>query len=139
MRTKVVSLVIFLSMFTLFDALVWGRLVFYMPVIVQNIYHQFYMIGWILGAVLLGARYKDYRISIIALSFFLFNIEDVFYYLILNQSLPVAFGGLYAFGIADPSFRLILMWNMVGYSIMMLTAATYIVKRSILSGIPNPL
>ena len=126
MNGKVVSTVLFLVIFTLFDALVWGRFFFYMPVIFQNLYHQLYMIAWILGSVLLGAKYKDSRISIIALSFFLFNVEDVYYYLILHQSLPATFGGIYAFGIADPSLRSVMAWNAVGYSIMLLTATTYL-------------
>ena len=126
MNGKVVSTVLFLVIFTLFDALVWGRFFFYMPVIFQNLYHQLYMIAWILGSVLLGAKYKDSRISIIALSFFLFNVEDVYYYLILHQSLPATFGGIYAFGIADPSLRFVLAWNALGYSVMLLTATTYL-------------
>ena len=137
MKAKIVSLVLFLSIFTLFDVLVWGRFVFYMPMIFQDLYHQMYMIGWILGAVLLGAKFKDFRISIIALSYFLFNIEDVFYYLVLHQSLPAAFGGLYAFGIADPSLTLILMWNMVGYSIMMLTGVTILKNNEKIGRLQN--
>ena len=115
-----------MAIFTLFDALVWGKFVFYMSAIFQNLYHQLYMIAWILGAVLLGAKYQDFKISIIALSFFLFNVEDVYYYLILQQSLPTTFGGLHAFGIANPSLKLLMAWNAVGYSIMLLTAATYL-------------
>ena len=114
---KAVSFICFISGFTIADVLLWPYFST-MPLNVENAYHQYFMISWILGSVLLGSTFRDFRLSIASLCYFLFNLEDTFYYLIKQHSLPLVYNEIYAFGVSDPKLGIMIPWNVLGLLIM---------------------
>ena len=48
--------------------------------------------------MVLSQKLSDYRIAYVRTGYYLFNIEDLFFYLILSGRVPAVFNGIYAFG-----------------------------------------
>ena len=93
---------LFIVFSTLFDVIFWGIFDYRYRFLNPVYYELFFTMGWTFIPMILSQKLSDYRIAYICTGYYLFNIEDLFFYLILSGRVPAVFNGIYALGVPNP-------------------------------------
>ncbi len=116
---------LFIVSSTLFDVIFWGVFDYRYRFLNPVYYELFFTMGWTFIPMILSQKLSDYRIAYICTGYYLFNIEDLFFYLILSDRVPAVFNGIYALGVPNPPVELVYMWEAIGIAFIAFLCLTF--------------
>ncbi|MGC8515307.1 MAG: hypothetical protein ACP5OC_04130 [Thermoplasmata archaeon] len=114
LQTFTVVSFLFILLSTLFDVVFWGIFDYRYRFLNPVYYELLFTLGWTFIPLILSQKLSDYRIAYICTGYYLFNIEDLFFYLILSGKVPSTFNGIFALGVPNPPVEFVFIWEAIG-------------------------